>query len=238
MDNIEFGHYLKDLRKQQKLTLKQVAKDASISDTYLSQIENAKKDNFPSSEILIRLAKPLGVHYSVILNHAGYVDFDSNDLEQNQNTLKELELAQHSISRLHGRVNEINEELNYIFSFWIDYIVDENKKISEYYLEEYIEGFKFLNIDYKDEYQYPFLCWEKLKEQNKLSDLVGFIDEIIFPISYGATEITASLKFLGQLTRSFDLNTLLDAPAAMYQGKIINPSQKKMIKSILESVIT
>ncbi|WP_245742290.1 helix-turn-helix domain-containing protein [Fontibacillus panacisegetis] len=70
---MEFGQYLKKLRKNRGLTLSQLAMEAKTSHSYLSQIENGKKQNFPSSEMLINLSGPLGVYYAELLKHAGYL---------------------------------------------------------------------------------------------------------------------------------------------------------------------
>lgn len=88
LELLEFGSYLKHLRKKRGLTLQQLAKEAKVSHSYLSQIENGKKDNFPSSEVLINLAKPLGVFYGNLLKEAGYL-FDTNIDDPNEQLIEE-----------------------------------------------------------------------------------------------------------------------------------------------------
>ncbi len=54
-----------------------------MSHSYLSQIENGKKKNFPSSEVLINLSGPLGVYYGELLREAGYlVNVDIDDYNE------------------------------------------------------------------------------------------------------------------------------------------------------------
>lgn len=74
MDLIEFGQFLKKLRKKKGITLAQLANEAKVSHSYLSQIENGKKANYPSSEVLINLSKPLGIFYGELLKEAGYLN--------------------------------------------------------------------------------------------------------------------------------------------------------------------
>ncbi|MGO4548060.1 helix-turn-helix domain-containing protein [Paenibacillus sp. 2TAB23] len=74
MDLVEFGEYLKSIRKKKELTLKDVSNEAEISHAYLSQIENGKKANYPSSEVLIKLSRVLGIYYAELLQAAGYIE--------------------------------------------------------------------------------------------------------------------------------------------------------------------
>jgi transcriptional regulator with XRE-family HTH domain len=56
----EFGIYLKKLREDRKLTLRDVEEKARISNAYLSQVEQGKK-GIPTIKILSRLAEAYGV---------------------------------------------------------------------------------------------------------------------------------------------------------------------------------
>ena len=73
MDLVMFGSYLKEKRKAKGLTLVQLAEQVGVSHPYLSQIENGKKSSPPSSDVLIRLAFPLGVPYEELLSKTGYL---------------------------------------------------------------------------------------------------------------------------------------------------------------------
>ncbi|WP_181884622.1 helix-turn-helix domain-containing protein [Neobacillus piezotolerans] len=73
MDINDFGSYIKKLRKDKGLTLAKLAELSGVSHPYISQIENGKLKSFPSSEVLIKLAKHLGVHYALLLLEAGYI---------------------------------------------------------------------------------------------------------------------------------------------------------------------
>lgn len=73
MDLIEFGAYLRELRKKRGLTLVDLNKLSGVSQPYLSQIENGKAGSSPSPEILRKIAEPLGADYSDLMEKAGYM---------------------------------------------------------------------------------------------------------------------------------------------------------------------
>ncbi|MDD5258517.1 MAG: helix-turn-helix transcriptional regulator [bacterium] len=56
----EFGAYLKKLREDRELTLREVEAKAKISNAYLSQLERGEK-GIPTIKVLSRLAKAYGV---------------------------------------------------------------------------------------------------------------------------------------------------------------------------------
>ncbi|MGM0899407.1 MAG: helix-turn-helix domain-containing protein [Bacillota bacterium] len=70
---MEFGEYIKQIRKDQKLSLREVAKRAGMSHPYLSQLETGRNNN-PTRETLLKLSKGLEVDYSTLLKKAGYLD--------------------------------------------------------------------------------------------------------------------------------------------------------------------
>ncbi len=56
----ELGHRIREHRKSRGLKLSQLAAEAGISTSYLSQIERGEKDSV-SADILFRVAKALGI---------------------------------------------------------------------------------------------------------------------------------------------------------------------------------
>jgi len=60
------GERLKELRKNQGITLTQLALKSKVSKAYLSQLENERFSN-PSTEIITKLCYALGVSVGVIL---------------------------------------------------------------------------------------------------------------------------------------------------------------------------
>lgn len=64
-----FGEYLKQLREDRKMTLRDVEEKAHISNAYLSQVERGERST-PTMKILIKLAEVYGVKVSVLNNKA------------------------------------------------------------------------------------------------------------------------------------------------------------------------
>ena len=61
-----FGEFLKQLRHDRKMTLRDVEKKSKISNAYLSQVETGER-NIPTVKILSRLASAYGVSLSDML---------------------------------------------------------------------------------------------------------------------------------------------------------------------------
>jgi len=75
VEPLSFGLYLKTLREEANLSMGKLAKEAEISQPYISQIENGDR-GIPSPEILKKLAKPLSVDYFDLMDKAGYLTSD------------------------------------------------------------------------------------------------------------------------------------------------------------------
>lgn len=71
MDN--FGEYLRRLRNEQRLSLRELESKSGVSCSYLVQIETGKKPP-PQAEILKKLAPVLNVPVKDLLKAAGYLD--------------------------------------------------------------------------------------------------------------------------------------------------------------------
>lgn len=68
----KFGTYLRSLRKQRGLTLKEVEKKARVSNSFLSQVERGLRKP-PHPDILNRLAAVYGVSVQELFYAAGYI---------------------------------------------------------------------------------------------------------------------------------------------------------------------
>ncbi len=82
-----FGTYMRTLRKEKGLTLKQVEKEAKVSNAYLSQIERGLR-NPPHPDILRRLAEVYDVTHQELLIEAGYLENPEEQVKR-----KKLETA-------------------------------------------------------------------------------------------------------------------------------------------------
>jgi len=77
-----FGEYLRCLRKNKKMTIRQLELYSGVSNAYLSQLETGKR-GIPSPEILKKLFNPLGVEYKELMIKAGYIGIENNVELQN-----------------------------------------------------------------------------------------------------------------------------------------------------------
>lgn len=89
----EFGKHLRKLRKNKKITIRQLELFSGVSNAYLSQLENGKR-SIPSPNILQKLHKHLGVSYEYLMEKAGFLKaikeqyqdydflFDGDEIEQ------------------------------------------------------------------------------------------------------------------------------------------------------------
>lgn len=91
---LTFGEELRNIRKQKKLSLKEVAKKGELSHSYISQIENGKR-NAPKPEIIHKLAFGLDIDSDELMYKAGYInrktysDKLSENLSENKKELAE-----------------------------------------------------------------------------------------------------------------------------------------------------
>ena len=86
------GEYLREQRKNSKLSIRQLAAVAGVSNPYLSQIERGLRK--PSAEILQQLAKGLRISAEQLYMHAGILD-ERDDSSQEFATVV---LADHNLS--------------------------------------------------------------------------------------------------------------------------------------------
>jgi transcriptional regulator with XRE-family HTH domain len=68
----ELGDYIRDQRRTAQISLRQLAKQAGVSNPYLSQIERGLRK--PSAEILQQIAKGLRISAEALYVQAGILD--------------------------------------------------------------------------------------------------------------------------------------------------------------------
>lgn len=73
MNKFEFGSYLKKIREDRNLSTRQVETYTKVSNSYLSLIENGKRD-IPSPDILRKLSPLYKVPYEELMFNAGYLE--------------------------------------------------------------------------------------------------------------------------------------------------------------------
>jgi transcriptional regulator with XRE-family HTH domain len=68
----DLGDFIRDQRRSAQISLRQLAKQAGVSNPYLSQIERGLRK--PSAEILQQIAKALRISAEVLYVQAGFLD--------------------------------------------------------------------------------------------------------------------------------------------------------------------
>ncbi|WP_312474149.1 helix-turn-helix transcriptional regulator [Neobacillus sp.] len=143
MDVVEFGIYIKELRKNAGLTLSKLSEVSGVSHPYLSQIENGKLKKYPSSEILIKIAKHLNIHYAHLLKKVGYID-EGTIMVDGELLVSEEEYEAFKKTRDERYENEEDEEnlfdlFNYLeikdITYKGDYVTDNQRKLIVSYLD-------------------------------------------------------------------------------------------------------
>ena len=94
----DLGSYLREQRQHAKLTLRQLAEVADVSNPYLSQIERGLKK--PSAEILQSLAKGLRISAESLYVRAGILE----ERDEQQVTIEAAILADPALSERQKRV--------------------------------------------------------------------------------------------------------------------------------------
>lgn len=89
MEPKDFGEYLRQLRKERKLTIRQLDMYSGVSNSYISQMERGER-GIPSPEILRKLSKPLGVSYEELMVKAGHIERKAFANDQARNAAMEL----------------------------------------------------------------------------------------------------------------------------------------------------
>lgn len=86
-----FGEYLRSLREEQRLSLRDVAAKTGVSISYITQIEHGKR-KAPGPEVLKRLALSYNVPVRDLLKAAGYLD-DIKEVKPVLSDEEEVEMA-------------------------------------------------------------------------------------------------------------------------------------------------
>ncbi|OKL37600.1 helix-turn-helix domain-containing protein [Domibacillus mangrovi] len=74
-----FGKEIKEIRTKKKLSLKEVAERGNLSHSYLSQLENGKR-NAPKPDMIRKLSIGLDVPFIQLMDLAGHTDYKEYSL--------------------------------------------------------------------------------------------------------------------------------------------------------------
>lgn len=84
-----FGEELKRIRKSKKMTINELSEKSSVSSSYISQIENGKRDT-PTPELIKKLAHGLSTDYYHMMRIAGYLNPDKDNFITLEQLIKKV----------------------------------------------------------------------------------------------------------------------------------------------------
>lgn len=215
MDVKEFGAYLKELRKSKSLSTHKLAELSGVSQSYISHVENGRKSNVPSTEILKKLARALGVSPFDLIEKAGHLPeispIERERLSVNYNLQAQLEpqleRALQIIARDNEFIAEVQEDIRELEKFYDNHLeIDE--KITPLFLRDLVE-----NFDWDEEW---------------ILILVSDINKVAR--KYDPNDLK---NILAGYT---DLTTFLNQPNVTYNNKVVSSEQKKIILAMVEAL--
>jgi SOS regulatory protein LexA len=130
-----FGLYLRELRKNKKISMKKLEELSGVSNAYISNLENGKR-GIPSPEVLKKLHGPLGVSYDELMERAGHIS-----------SAVRSELIQQTVDVLESH-NELAEIISKAADIYFSSVTDQNGNLLNEYKEYMFQETKNL---------YPYL---------------------------------------------------------------------------------
>lgn len=223
-----FGETLKEIRKENKFTLKELATQAGTSDSYLSQLETGAR-NPPKPKLLQDISAALSKndykksieYYALLSAHAGYST--SNEL-----ILKREELG-NAKTRIKIEVDAVNSKLKVIaFQFDRFYKIDklssaDEKKIAELMndknkLEKERENFQDQLENLSDEIDEINDLIRQSLEFKEATQAKNMIENVV-----GEAESTVELENIFNIAQEITLN-----------GKTLTDEEKQKALQILK----
>lgn len=136
----KLGAYLKQLRLDKNLTIRQLEKKSGVSNAYISQLENGKR-GLPTPDVLKKLHEPLGVGYDELMEKAGYISAETRMelLPETIQTMKTYEVLNELISNAADIfVSSVTDEDGILKGNFRQYLLNEAPELTEEQLDELI----------------------------------------------------------------------------------------------------
>lgn len=136
----KLGAYLKQLRLDKNLTIRQLEKKSGVSNAYISQLENGKR-GLPTPDVLKKLHEPLGVGYDELMEKAGYISAETRMelLPETIQTMKTYEVLNELISNAAEIfVSSVTDEDGILKGNFRQYLLNEAPELTEEQLDELI----------------------------------------------------------------------------------------------------
>lgn len=242
VDLIQFGSYIKELRKKKGLTLASLSALSGVSHPYLSQIENGKLKNFPSPEILIKISEPLEVRYELLLKAAGHLDNEALhdyyelDVKLNEKTakiLKALSTNGYFFEDVQMKIFEIFSE-NMSFEPGLE---EFNKLYLEYLRYKEEDEPDFIDVDLEGNfikyYNYNTVFRSFTAEFN--SRAFEWKEEVLDKLTELALERINPSESIETATK--ELSLFLKQSNILYKTHKLSKQQIKLLESFLDTLI-
>jgi SOS regulatory protein LexA len=165
----EFGLFLKNIRKEKKLSIRQLQDLSGVSNAYISQLENGKR-GIPTPDIIKKIHEPLGVSYDELMEKAGHIS-----------AITRFELHPETIKAM-GSYDVLEELFTNAAEIFINSVTEPNGKLKDEYREfvlreaselygdlDLVETFNNENI------QYLYQIFEHMSFDEK----IRFLNEVI-----------------------------------------------------------
>jgi transcriptional regulator with XRE-family HTH domain len=248
----EFGLYLRELRKSKEMTLRELAKSASVSQSYITNVEN-KKRGTPSPDILKKLAEALETSYEELMIKAGYWDkkHSSEDKELFERIYNEeadmLERINFLLTKLSDEEGEFSDELHSeiykIFGGWLprqydgmwdfdDYLNDDANNDNDEMSEPSI-------VDMHNEFN---LAYNRKNILKGLKQYNGFhksfedvLNELIILADKSGYEVGESKVIFTEI----DLNEILSDQSVIirFNKKLISPKNRYQLIGYIDALL-
>ncbi|MCM3599356.1 helix-turn-helix domain-containing protein [Robertmurraya korlensis] len=188
----EVGLYLKKLRVERKISIRQLSEKSGVSHAYLSQIENGKR-GVPSPDIIKKIAPHLNVSYKELMKAAGHINDDISE--------GSLELLD---------IENIEDVFEYAFNIFINSVTTNGEVDENYRIMLMPKGSEVYSVFTDEDLKKPStwrLFFENLTFQEKLEFLLIIKDDIDLPVEndlYNVNELqpvveTAYVPILGYI---------------------------------------
>lgn len=255
----KLGEFIREKRKEAKMTLKQLGNEAGVSYPYISTLETGKRGN-PSAEVLNKIAAVLGISSVEMLTVAGYLAEEKND----EFSYMEYEKV---------KLNQINPmellemlEPDVLSNIFLSYIKKTDSVVDDYLLKVLQEGAKggvtskeiidMVVINHK-ELLHVFVFMASIANYNrndishdsiwgymsKLQDISGVIEDAfdfdafqLWYKYYFDDEVLADygdFELRNSRDFTFDLSPILENDTVLLNGGIINRKTLKSIRALL-----
>jgi SOS regulatory protein LexA len=162
----EFGAYLKKLRKEKGLTIRQLEEKSGVSNAYLSQLENGKR-GLPSPDILKKIHEPLEVGYDELMEKAGYISAETR-----------MDLLPETISTMDS-FDALNELIENAFEVYVKSVTDEEGKLKNTFKEYLLSQSPDLSEKELDDLIHDPKINQKVYNHLTMEEKISFLNIII-----------------------------------------------------------